>query len=696
MPVPGRRTRPSRLRRLRRRPPVSFNPLRFVVPSAILGLVLAIAVSTVATAQTTAPPLFGLSLEELMNIDVTSVSKKEQKLWTVGAAVYVITSEEILRSGATSVPDLLRGVPGVHVAQMDANAWAIGIRGFTDRYGDKVLVLIDGRVVYTPTSSGVNWDQQDVPLEAIDRIEVIRGPGGTVWGANAVNGVINVITKTAGDTQGILASGVAGSQGTAQGLVQFGDRLGQAGAYRVFGSFENIGNSPSPAGEQLTDGWHTLHAGARSDWAASPRDRLTVQGDVFRAREHQTIDTLFSNDGFREDTINDTIQVDSGNALARWTHTHAQGSETTLQAYYDHYHRLDAGLDEHRHTVDLDGQQHVALGGRHDLVWGFDYRLTRNSTTAGYSKAYLPAGRADNLTSVFVQDEVKLTRSVSLTGGTKLEHNAYTGFEYEPSAQLVWTPTTRQTLWTSAARAIRQPAVADIAIQHDVATFPLDGGGLGLKKIVGDPARVAERVNDVEAGYRARVLSGLSIDVTGFFSAYVHLQTDEPGDPYLAASPAPVHWVYPTVSSDHAHARNHGVEVSATWEPMPRWRLRPGYSFIRMHVAPDPLSQDESASMIPHDTPTHQLQLHSFLTVTKRLQVDSAVYYVGSLLDNGDGPTPSYTRLDTRIGWLAGRGLEISVIGQNLFSATHAEFHNDLMLSTLVARRVLTKLTWRF
>jgi iron complex outermembrane receptor protein len=675
-----------------------FNPVRFVMRSVIAGLLVAIALCGVATAQTTVPPrLFDLSLEELMNIDVTSVAKKEQKLQRVGAAVYVITSEEILRSSATSVPDLLRGVPGVHVAQMDANTWAISIRGFTDRYGDKVLVLIDGRVVYTPTSSGVNWDQQDVPLEAIERIEVIRGPGGTVWGANAVNGVINVITRAAGDTRGFLASGAAGSQGAADGLVQFGDRLGHAGAYRVFGSFANIGNSPAAAGEQqLTDGWHTLHAGVRSDWAASPRDRLTVQGDLFRAREHQTIDTLFSNDGFQEATINDAIQVGSGNALARWTHTLAHGSETTLQVYYDYYHRLDAGLDEHRDTVDLDGQQHITVGGRHDVVWGFDYRLTSNTTTAGFAKAYLPPGRTDNLTSAFVQDEIRLAHSLSVTAGTKIEHNAYTGFEYEPSAQLVWTPTTDQTVWTSAARAIRQPAVADIALQHDVATFPVDSGGFGVKKIVGDPTRIAERVHDFEAGYRAQLLSSLSIDVAGFLSTYVHLQTNEPGDPYLAPSPAPVHWVYPSVSSDHAHARNHGVEVFATWEPIRRWRLRPGYSFIRMHVAPDPSSQDDSASAIANDTPTHQLQLHSFLTVTKELQLDSAVYYVGNLLDNGDGPTPGYTRFDTRLGWLAGRGLEVSLIGQNLSSATHAEFHNDLMLRTLVARRVLTKLTWRF
>jgi iron complex outermembrane receptor protein len=238
--------------------------------------------------------------------------------------------------------------------------------------------------------------------------------------------------------------------------------------------------------------------------------------------------------------------------------------------------------------------------------------------------------------------------------------------------------------------------VADIALQHDVATFPLDSGGFGVVKIVGDPTRTAERLHDLEVGYRTRVLSGLSIDVTGFLSTYAGLQTDEPGIPYEAVSPAPVHWVYPTLSSNHAHAVNYGAELSATWEPIRRWRLRPGYSFIRMHVTPDSSSQDTSVSTIPYETPTHQLQLHSFFTVTKELQVDSAVYYVGGLPDRGDGATPSYTRFDTRLGWRTGRQLEISLVGQNLLSATHVEFHDDEMFRTPVARSVMTKLTWHF
>src|SRR3984893_5460042 len=294
------------------------------------------ATSALSPAQSpTANDLAQTSLEELMYIQVTSVSKKKQKLSQAGAAVFVISQEDIRRSGATNIPDLLRMVPGIHVAQLDANIWAISIRGFTDRYGDKVLVLIDGRSVYSPLSSGDNWDQQDVPLEDIDRIEVIRGPGGTVWGANAVNGVITIITQSAKVTRGGLVSASAGSPESALGLLQYGGTIGQKGDYRIFGSYGNIGNSPSPKGEAVADGWHKLHSGFRSDWDLSPRDTMTVQGDLFQSREGQTLDTLFSNELPREAIVDDTITVGAGNILGRWNHTLANGSVATLQLYYD-------------------------------------------------------------------------------------------------------------------------------------------------------------------------------------------------------------------------------------------------------------------------------------------------------------------------------------------------------------------------
>jgi iron complex outermembrane receptor protein len=636
-----------------------------------------------------------MRIEDLMNVQVTSVSKKEQNLSSTAAAIYVISQEDIRRSGATNIPDLLRMTPGVHVAQMTANTWAISIRGFTDRYGDKVLVLIDGRSVYTPTSSGVNWDQQDVVLEDIDRIEVIRGPGGTVWGANAVNGVINIITKSSELTQGGLLTAAGGSQGAAQGMTRYGGNIGKTGSYRVFGDYANVGNSPSPEGEQVVDGWHKTHGGFRTDWNLSARDTVTVQGDLVRTRESQTLDTLFSSDLPREAVIDDPIKVSAGDMLARWTHVRTDGSTISLQNYYDQYNRLDAGLSEKRKTVDLDFQYHFTAGSRHDLVWGAGYRITAVDTTPGYAKGYLPAQRSDNLFSTFLQDEISLTRSLVFTLGSKFEHNAYTGFEYAPSAQLTWALTRKQFLWASVSRAVRQPALADIALQHDVATFPLDDGGFGVVRIVGTPNRPAERLHDFEAGYRTQVHKRVSVDASLFLSYYYGLQTGEPGDPYYTTTP-PVYLVVPTLSSALAHARNYGAEISLNLEVTRSWRVSSSYTFLQMHVAGDPSSQDPNAGTIALDTPKHQFQVHSLLNLTRHLDWDTSLYHVGVLPDNGDDPTPAFLRVDTRIGWRAGEALEFSVVGQNLLTPRHAEFGDDLMFHTLVARSVFGKISWRF
>jgi iron complex outermembrane receptor protein len=665
-----------------------------------IAIVLCAAAALSRGQSPTAKDLAQTSLEDLMNIEVTSVSKKEQKLSQAAAAVFVISQEDIRRSGATNIPDLLRMVPGIHVAQLDANIWAISIRGFTDRYGDKVLVLIDGRSVYTPLTSGVNWDQQDVPLEDIDRIEVIRGPGGTVWGANAVNGVINIITKSAKATQGGLASASGGSQESAQGLLQYGGTIGQKGAYRMFGSYGNVGNSPSPNGETVADGWHKLHSGVRSDWDLSPGDTMTVQGDLFQSREGQTIDTLFASDLPREAIIQDTITVGAGDILGRWNHTLADGSVTTLQVYYDGYRRVDRGLSETRNTLDFDFQHHLTIGSRQEIVWGLGYRTTSDNTTVGYAVQYDPPQFRDDLFSAFVQDDIRLTNSLSLILGSKFEHNSYTGFEYEPSAQLVWNLNDRQAFWSSASRAIRQPSRADFDLNIYVSTFPA-ATGLGVVELLGDPDRKAERLHDFELGYRTQITKQLSLDVAAFSSYYYGLQTQEPLQLiYESAGPpgaeAPV-LVAPFLFDDRAHAHNYGAEVFASWSVTPRWQISPGYSYLQMHVAGDPGSQDPSAGEIAYESPKHQFQFHSLLNLTHRVEWDTALYHVGQLVDGGNGATPSYLRLDTRLGWRIRDSLEFSIAGQNLLSPAHAEYHDAFaVLHSLAQRSVIAKVTFRF
>jgi iron complex outermembrane receptor protein len=680
-------------------PPNNTCGDRFAVfpASVVVLLALGLGFPVPSPSQTSTPgDLTQYSLEDLMNVQVTSVSKREQKLLTAGAAIFVISQEDIRQSGATNIPDLLRMAPGVHVAQINAHTWAISIRGFTDKYGDKVLVMIDGRSVFTPLTSGVNWDQQDVPMEDIERIEVIRGPGGTVWGANAVNGVINIITKSAKATRGGQVSTEAGSQKTGQGLLQYGGSVGGKGDYRAFGDYSNAGNSPAPAGEAVTDGWHKSHVGFRSDWDLSPKDTVTVQGDLFHSHEGQTIDTLLMSGVPREAIFDDTITVGAGNVLGRWDHTLSNGS-TSLQVYYDGYNRVERGLGEIRNTVDVDFQHHLTLASRHNIVWGAGYRVTGDNTTAGYAVRYLPARSTDHLFSVFVQDVITLTPSVALTLGTKVEHNSYTGLEYEPSAQLVWNLTDRHALWVSASRAIRQPARADFDIRADVAILPLDNGGIGVVELTGNHDRKAERLYDFEVGYRAQAMKSLSFDLVAFSSYYHGLQTDEPGVPFLTAGSGVPYFIFPTVFDDKAHAHNYGAEASVNWNVTHRWRISPGYSFLQMHVAGDPSSQDTDAGAIANESPKHQFQIRSSLNVTRRLEWEAAIYQVGRLTDGGDGSTSAYTRLDSRLAWRMGESLELSLVGQNLLSPAHAEYHDAFaILHSLVARNVFCKVTWRF
>ncbi len=554
---------------------------------------LACAIATTTPAQTApARDLTDFSLEDLMNIQVTSVSKKEQKLAKTGAAIFVITQEDIRRSGATNIPDLLRMVPGVDVARVDHSNWAVSIRGFNSVYANKVLVLIDGRSVYHPAFSGVLWFAQDVPLEDIERIEVIRGPGGTVWGANAMNGVINIITKSAENTSGGLLTGGGGTDLQGEGLLQYGGKAGASGNYRVFGRYSNQGNSDSADSDPAADGRRLAEGGFRSDWRLSARDVLTVEGDYRKVDGGETISGVLPQMLSAQGTYAQPIGDDGGDLLARWTHTFANGSDISLQSYFDKSDAFANGGHDFATIGDIDFQHHLRAGSHNDVVWGLSYRADANRFAGNNLVTLHPLDRTDSLYSAFVQDEITLSKTLALTVGAKFEHNAYTGYENEPSAQLVWAPNSRNTVWVSAAKAIRQPSAIDSGLEAVSALVPLPQGAFGLVTVFGNPNTKVEQLRDFETGYRAQINRRLSVDVTGFLGFYQNLQTSEPQTPFFALTPGPPHLVIPLLYENLAHARNYGAEAFATWNVTDRWKLSPGLTMLNMSVTRDASSQD--------------------------------------------------------------------------------------------------------
>src|ERR1700722_806204 len=375
-----------------------------------------------------------VSLEDLMNIKVTSVSKTDQKMSQAAAAIFVITGEDIRRSGATNIPDLLRMVPGMGVSQINANTWAISARGFNDQFSNKLLVLIDGRAVYTPLLGGVNWDTQDVPIEDIDRIEIIRGPGATIWGANAVNGVINVVTKKAADTKGALVSGSGGSEGKAFGTVQYGGKLWGDTNYRFFAKYLNEGSMPDADGAIGEDNWNLLHGGFRADKNIGTKDSVTVQGDMYTGQEGATIIHLFSIDPPVVGDLNVNNQLSGGNILGRWNHVFSRRSDTTFQVYFDTYERTVPESNEPRKSIDFDFNHHFEWGSRQDIVWGIGYRQTSDRVIGTIDQAFNPSNTSLQLFNLFAQDTIAIRANrLFLTMGAKLENSYFTGYDLDPS-----------------------------------------------------------------------------------------------------------------------------------------------------------------------------------------------------------------------------------------------------------------------
>jgi len=643
---------------------------RICAASAILLLGGPVAIAQVADPSTTPSAtnrieqLRSLKLEDLLKREVTSVSKRPEKLFQSAAAVSSISSEDIRRSGARSFPDALRLVPGVNAAQINANEWAVSIRGFNDQYSKNLLVLRDGRTLYSPIFNGVFWGLQDYLLEDIDRIEVVRGPGGTLWGANAVNGVINIMTKDAKDTQGVYAEGGAGSEERGFAGGRYGVQLSDNTYGRVYGQYRHHDNFSG--GNDSSD---FAQGGFRTDWDVD-QAHLTVSGDAyvgyFNSLSHSNSVTAPLVRAFK-----DEAEDVGGNFLARFERKFSSESALQLQAYYDRaaFETDVEGTHNTQQILDFDLQHRFPLPGRQQVVYGLGYRYFPTKLEDTFKTTFSPNNRDQQLFSGFVQDEIGVVEDrLNLILGTKVEHNDYTGWETQPSGRLVWTPTERQTYWGSVSRAVQVPArvfrdIAAISLPSQATTADTPFGPLPVF-VSGraDPNLDSQELIAYELGYRFQPADQWSFDVAGFYNVYDRLITGKVGTPYFDPAPAP-HLVVPVTGVNGGKGDTYGFELEARYNVSEWWRLVGTYSYLRFDL--DPPSAGEG------NDPRHTVGLRSSMDLPGNIHLDLWGRYVSNLTAQN---IPEYFDLDVRLAWRPNQRWEFALVGQNLIETQRYEF----------------------
>jgi len=646
------------------------------------GISKASAEEPVVFAENLPKDLTKLSLEQLMDIEVTSVSKKPEKAAEAAAAVFVITQEDIRRSGATHIPEVLRMVPGVEVARVDSNKWAVSMRGFNNLFARKLLVLIDGRSVYTGLFSGTFWDTQDTVLEDVERIEVIRGPGATVWGANAVNGVINIITKNAGKTQGGLVS--AGGGNVEQGFttMRYGDQLGENAHYRVYGKWFNRDSFEDPNGVDSNDDWTATRGGFRVDWDVSENNQLTFQGDVYNGDSNSRRFIVLAPG--TSAVVNESQTVKGANILARWSRKFSDQSDLKVQFYFNEENREGPVFSQDIDILDLDIQHRFALGGRHDLVWGVDGRVMIDKLDSSFELSFNPESDTNYFVNAFVQDQITLIpKRLKFTVGTKLGHNSFSGFEIQPSGRLLWTPNDRHTVWTAVSRAVRTPSRFEDSFTLNFFTVPLN-----TLQVTGNTELKSENLLAYELGYRVKATEHLFLDIATFYNVYSDLLTREP-----VATPPPGFTTSQVNNLMKGEAW--GVEVASTWDVFDFWRIKAAFTWFELDLFLDPASQSPSSTLANGNSPQFQVNFRSYLDLPNGWELDTALNYVDELPDLG---IEDYVRLDLRLGWHASKTVELSVAGQNLLEPDHQEFNAVAggIQPALVPRSVYGKVTLRF
>ena len=650
--------------------------------------------------------LADLSVEQLLDLKVTSVARREETVSHSPAAIYVITQEDIRRSGARSIPDALRLAPGMDVAQVDAHTWAVSSRGFNSVFANKLLVLIDGRSVYTPLFSGVFWDAQDVVIEDIDRIEIIRGPGAALWGANAVNGVINITTKRVEDTQGGLITTGGGNEERAFTTFRFGGRVNDDFHYRIFGKATGRDDSELLDGGAANDGSRMGRIGFRVDWTPA-QDTFTLQGEAYHGLEDAYYERLRSRSPF---TVYDDYSVDhisGGNILGRWTRDLSSGGQVVLQTYYDRTNRDAAIFGEWRDTFDVDFQHRFRFGDWQTIVWGGGYRATSDRVRNSFDLGLSPQSRTTNLYSAFLQDEISIVKNrLGLTLGSKIEHNDFTGFEFQPSGRLLWTPAAHHSVWASVSRAVQMPSRIedDLTLRQGpvlppgalYAGFPpyVPPSPAVLTSVSGRRGTVSEEEIAYEIGYRIEPTPRLSFDLALFYNDYQKLGSFETDTPVVDLLANPPH--IGVHISNRLKGETYGGEIAATWQAASWWKLQANYSLLytKIHFSDGGLDAVNEHAL-EGSSPRYQASLRSSIDLPRGFEFDAGIRYVDAL------PVlhvPAYVAVDVRLGWHISDSVELSVVGRNLLDRRHAEFlpTNIGTGATEVERSIYGSFTIRF
>ncbi|MGD9722868.1 MAG: TonB-dependent receptor plug domain-containing protein [Pirellulales bacterium] len=636
-----------------------------------------------------------MKLDELVKQDVlvpaltqvvTTVDRQESTVGHSPAAVFVITQDMIKRSGARCIPEALRMAPGIQVAKISSSTWAITARGFQGRFANKLLVQIDRRVVYTPTFGGVFWDIQDVVLADVERIEVIRGPGTTAWGSNAVNGVINIITKSSKDTQGALVQSGGGNYEQDFNTVRYGGKVNECLSWRAWG--QQFDRGPGWSGDEFVpDGWRQQRFGFRTDWTPTKEDTVTVQGDLYNGYDGQRFDNTVPFPPFSVE-VTDKVHVSGGDLLMRWSRDLDEDTGWQLQSYFMTDRRHQTAWQENRNMWDIDFQHRFSPAEYHQVIWGANYRWNQDRERGGFSFMLIPNDFLTQWANVFAQDEMTLVEDyLYFTAGCRLEYNTFGRFQPEPTLRLLWLPSKEQCAWMAVSRAVRNPTRFDTGIRLRT-SGPTPGT---FFQFDGDPSFQPETVLAYEAGYRAQPTQNFSWDICGYINDYRKLRGLGPLQGITIIPPGLPTFVIPL--ANNVSAVSYGAELTATWQVRENWQLFGAYTLFEVNAKGAPGTDQFFVEQYNYATPHNALYMRSSWDLTDKWQFDLIPRYMDRVTFND---VPKYIEMDARLAWHPNANLEVSLIGQNLLNPHHLEYTDfELgLFDTEVRRGVYGMITW--